>query len=118
MTEDIDSSRVVSRQARCNLAYEDNIQEVSMSSPVMSSWSVALRGLAALALGVFALGRPRSVILGVVLVFGAYALVDGILTLISAAKEDAEYGRGWLVLEGLADIFIGLVTLAWPGIAI
>ena len=87
-----------------------------MSSPVMSSWSVALRGIAALGLGFFALMRPGSVLLGLILVFGAYAVVDGILTLVSAAKENAEYGRGWLVLEGLADIFVGLATLVWPGI--
>ena len=96
----------------------DNIQEASMSSPVMSSWSVAVRGIAALVLGFFALTRPGSVLLGLVLVFGAYALVDGILTLVSAAKGNAEYGRGWLVLEGLADIFIGLATFLWPAITV
>src|SRR5215813_4978079 len=57
-------------------------------------------------------------LLGLVLVFGAYTLVDGILTLVSAAKKNAEYGRGWLVLEGLADIFIGVVTFIWPGITV
>jgi len=82
----------------------------------MSSWSVAVRGIIALVFGFFALTRPVSALLGLVLVFGAYALVDGILTLVSAAKENAEYGRGWLVLEGLADIFIGLATFVWPGI--
>jgi uncharacterized membrane protein HdeD (DUF308 family) len=87
-----------------------------MSSPVMSSWSVAVRGIAALLLGFFALARPGSALLALVLVFGAYALIDGILTLVSAAKENPEYGRGWLVLEGLADILIGLVTFVWPGI--
>ena len=87
-----------------------------MSSPVMSSWSVAVRGIIALVFGFFALTRTASMLLGLVLVFGAYALVDGIVTLVSAAKENAEYGRGWLVLEGLADIFIGLATFVWPGI--
>jgi uncharacterized membrane protein HdeD (DUF308 family) len=87
-----------------------------MSSPVMSSGSVALRGIAALVLGFFALTRPGSVLLGLVLLFGAYALVDGILALVSAAKEHAEYGGGWLVLEGVVDILIGLATFAWPGI--
>ena len=89
-----------------------------MSSPVMSSWSVALRGIAALIFGFFALRRPGAVLLGMVLVFGAYALVDGILTLVSAAKENPEYGRGWLVLEGLVGILIGLATFAWPGITV
>jgi uncharacterized membrane protein HdeD (DUF308 family) len=112
----IDFPRAESWQVICNLVYGDNIQEVSMSSPVMSSWSVALRGIAALVFGLLALARPGSVLIGLVLVFGAYALVDGVLTLVSAAKEHAEYGRGWLVLEGVADIFIGLVALVWPGI--
>ena len=87
-----------------------------MSSPVMSSRGVAWRGVAALVFGFFALLRPGSVLLGLVLLFGAYCLVDGILTLVSAAKERAEYGRGWLVLEGVVDIVIGLVTFALPGI--
>jgi len=76
---------------------------------------MALRGIAALVLGFFALARPGSVLLGLVLLFGIYVLVDGILTLVSAAKERAEYGRGWLVLEGVVDILIGLATFAWPG---
>jgi uncharacterized membrane protein HdeD (DUF308 family) len=87
-----------------------------MSSPVMSSGSVALRGIAALALGFFALIRPGSVLMALVLLFGAYALVDGVLALVSAAKGNSEYGRGWLVLEGLVDIVIGLATFVWPGI--
>src|SRR5262245_30512808 len=89
-----------------------------MSSPVMSSGSVALRGIAALVLGIFALTRPASVLLGLVLLFGVYVLVDGILTLVSAARGRAEYGRGWLVLEGVVDIVIGLATFAWPGITL
>jgi uncharacterized membrane protein HdeD (DUF308 family) len=82
----------------------------------MSSGSVALRGIAALVFGFFALTRPSSVLVGLVLLFGVYLLVDGILTLVSAAKGHAEYGRGWLVLEGVADIVIGLATFVWPGI--
>src|SRR5262249_21597138 len=89
-----------------------------MSSPVMSSGSVAGRGIAALVLGVFALIWPGAVLLGLAFLFGGYALVDGILTLVSAAKEHKEYGRGWLVLEGLLDILIGLAAFAWPGITI
>ena len=89
-----------------------------MSSPVMSSWSVAVRGIIALVFGFFALTRPASMLLGLVLVFGAYALVDGILTLVSAAKEHAEYGRGWLVLEGSVDILIGIAAFVWPGITV
>jgi uncharacterized membrane protein HdeD (DUF308 family) len=82
----------------------------------MSSGSVALRGIAALIFGFFALARPGHVLVGLIIVFGAYAIVDGILALVSAARENAEYGRGWLVLEGLTGIVIGLATFVWPGI--
>jgi uncharacterized membrane protein HdeD (DUF308 family) len=85
-------------------------------SPVMSSWSVALRGIAALVFGFLALTVPGPVLMGLVLLFGAYALVGGILALVSAVKEKAEYGRGWRVLEGLAGIALGIMTFAWPGI--
>src|SRR5262245_52180454 len=112
----IDSLGIVSRQVRCDLVYRNDIQEVSMSSPVMSSRTVALRGIAALIFGFLAVTRPASVLVGLVLVFGTYALVDGILTLFSAAKHNPEYGRGWLVLEGLVDILVGLATFVWPGI--
>src|SRR5262245_19973062 len=86
-----------------------------MLLPVMSSRSAALRGFAALILGFLALARPGSVIVGFVLLFGAYVLVDGVLALAAAAKKNVD-GRGWLVLEGFTDIVVGLVALVWPGI--
>ena len=89
-----------------------------MSSPVMSSGGLALRGIAAVVFGIFAVTRPGSVLMALVLLFGAYVLVDGILTLVSAAKERAETGRGWRVLEGVVDIVIGLATFVWPGITL
>lgn len=85
-------------------------------SPVMSSWSVALRGIAALVFGFLAIALPGPVLLGLVLLFGAYALASGVLALVSAVKEKAEYGRGWRVLEGVAGIALGIVTFVWPGI--
>ena len=79
-----------------------------MRSAVMSSSSVAMRGIAALVLGLIALLLPGPALFALVFLFGAYALVDGILSLVAAAKENAEYGRGWLVLEGVAGIVVGL----------
>ena len=50
------------------------------------------------------------------LLFGAYALWDGVFTLISAFR--AEGDRRWpLILEGLVGIAAGLVTFFWPGAA-
>jgi uncharacterized membrane protein HdeD (DUF308 family) len=87
-----------------------------MLSPVMSSWSVAVRGIAALVFGLIALFLPGPALFALVFLFGAYALADGIFALVSAVREDPEYGRGWLVLEGIVGIIVGLATFAWPGI--
>jgi uncharacterized membrane protein HdeD (DUF308 family) len=51
-----------------------------------------------------------------VLLFGAYALWDGVFAIIGAFRAEGE--RRWiLVLEGLVGIAAGLVTFFWPGAA-
>jgi uncharacterized membrane protein HdeD (DUF308 family) len=94
------------------------LEAVFMESPVMSSRSVAIRSIVALGLGLIALLRHDQALVNLVSLFGAYALVAGILALVSAAKHNAEYGRRWMVLEGIAGILIGLATFARPGITL
>ena len=84
----------------------------------MGSRSIAIRGIVALGLGLIALLLHAQALAGLVSLFGAYALVAGILALVSAAKHNAEYGRRWMVLEGIAGILIGLATFASPGITL
>ena len=47
-------------------------------------WAVALRGVAAILFGVLALVWPGITVFALVIVFGAYALVDGAFTLVAA----------------------------------
>jgi uncharacterized membrane protein HdeD (DUF308 family) len=53
-----------------------------------------------------------------VLLFGVYALVDGVVTAGTAlfGGSPAAGRRGWLLFAGVTGIAAGLVTLAWPGI--
>jgi uncharacterized membrane protein HdeD (DUF308 family) len=81
----------------------------------MSSWSLVVRGLAALTLGAVALFLPVEALLGLVILFGAYALVNGILAIFAAMKRNVD-GRGWLLVEGLAGIAAGIITFAVPGL--
>jgi uncharacterized membrane protein HdeD (DUF308 family) len=54
-----------------------------------------------------------------VLLFGAYALVDGVLALVSALRHRATYEHWWvLLLEGLTGVLAGIVTFVWPGITV
>jgi uncharacterized membrane protein HdeD (DUF308 family) len=80
-------------------------------------WVVAVRGVAALLFGLLALIWPDITISALVLLFGAFALVDGVFTVAAAfGDRRAEGRRGWLLLQGLAGVAAGVVTFAWPGI--
>ena len=79
-------------------------------------WTLVLRGLAAIIFGVLAYVWPDITFTVLVLLFGAYALWDGVFALVSAFRTQGE--RRWaLVLEGLVGIAAGLVTFFWPGAA-
>lgn len=84
-------------------------------------WAVALRGALAILFGVTALLWPGITLFALVLLFGAYSLVDGVITLAAALdRRDRGTtdtgGRIWLVVQGVAGILIGLLTFVWPGI--
>src|SRR5690349_2272590 len=83
-------------------------------------WAVALRGGAAILFGVLALVWPGITVFALVIVFGAYALVDGAFTLVAAfGNRDGGRTRGsraWLFASGIAGILTGIIAAVWPGI--
>jgi uncharacterized membrane protein HdeD (DUF308 family) len=81
-------------------------------------WTVALRGALAVAFGVVALIWPDITLHALVLLFGFYALVDGLLALAALLVGGRLVAdrRGWLVVEGIAGIVAGVVSFLWPGI--
>ncbi|GIF00828.1 HdeD family acid-resistance protein [Paractinoplanes rishiriensis] len=83
-------------------------------------WAVALRGVAAILFGVLALVWPGITVFALVIVFGAYALADGVFTLAAAfGNRDGDRRRGnraWLFARGIAGILAGIIAFAWPGI--
>jgi uncharacterized membrane protein HdeD (DUF308 family) len=80
-------------------------------------WMFAVRGVAAVIFGVLALIWPGQTLQALVLVFGAYALVDGIFAVIAGIAARGSFDRWWAVLlEGVAGIIIGLLTFFWPNI--
>ena len=80
-------------------------------------WIVLLRGIAAIVFGVLAFAWPGLTLLTLVLLYGAYALVDGIIALAAAFTGRAmPLPTWWLIVVGLLGIAAGLVTFLWPGI--
>ncbi|HTS81231.1 MAG TPA: HdeD family acid-resistance protein [Myxococcaceae bacterium] len=75
---------------------------------------IALRGALAIVFGVVALAWPASAFTAIVLIFGAYAFVDGVFALIALFRGAAK-DRFWvMVLEAVVGIGIGILTIARP----
>jgi len=79
-------------------------------------WLLLLRGICAIMFGILTFVWPGITLLTLVLLYGAYALVDGVLALAAAAMGGAPAPRWWLALVGLLGIAVGIMTFAWPGI--
>jgi uncharacterized membrane protein HdeD (DUF308 family) len=78
-------------------------------------WTLILRGLIAIAFGLAAFTWPGLTAGVLVLLFGFYALADGIFCLLSAFGRGRE-DRWLLVLEGVVGLWAGVVTLRSPAI--
>jgi uncharacterized membrane protein HdeD (DUF308 family) len=82
-----------------------------------SWWLLLLRGLAAIAFGVLTWVQPGISLAVLVLLFGAYAMADGIFGswMAIAGRKDHEYW--WvLLLAGLVGIGVGVLTFLAPGL--
>jgi uncharacterized membrane protein HdeD (DUF308 family) len=81
-------------------------------------WVLALRGLAGAIFGVLAFMWPGITLFSLVILFGAYALVNGLFSFILAAKAPKGYPNfGSLILAGIFGVLAGLITFFWPGIS-
>jgi uncharacterized membrane protein HdeD (DUF308 family) len=79
-------------------------------------WLVVLRGVAAIIFGILAFAWPGITLLTLVLFWGAFALVDGVLAIISAVKGGNPMPRWWLAIVGIAGIAAGALTFLMPGL--
>ena len=81
-----------------------------------SWWMLLVRGIIAILFGIAAFIWPGLTIEALVSLFGAYALIDGIVAVIVGIQQYGETQRWWAVLlEGIAGIALGALTLFWPG---
>jgi uncharacterized membrane protein HdeD (DUF308 family) len=78
-------------------------------------WALVLRGIAAIIFGVLTFFWPGATIAVLVIFFGVYALIDGILAIVSAIRA-AERHRRWgaFLMEGIVGILAGLFALFAP----
>src|SRR5581483_4000087 len=78
-------------------------------------WTI-LRGVAAIVFGVIALTRPGITWVVVMSFFAAYALIDGIGSIIAALSKETPQDRPWglLLLRGVLGIVLAAMWWAWP----
>jgi uncharacterized membrane protein HdeD (DUF308 family) len=81
-------------------------------------WLLLLRGIAAILFGILAFIWPGLTLVTLVLMFGAFALVDGAIVLGAAFSGAAKpVPTWWLILVGLLGIAAGIITFLWPGMS-
>lgn len=92
--------------------------EATMLEHLSRNWGwVVLRGVAGVLFGLLAFAWPGLTLAALVIVWGAYALADGVLALISAWRVRDQGKPFWaLAIVGLLGIAAGIVTFIWPGI--
>src|SRR2546425_10105168 len=92
-------------------------RDMDIDSLARNWWALALRGVAAMIFGVLAFVLPGVTLAVLILLFGGYALVEGILNVIAAVRGRGDDQPWWaLLLEGLVSIAAGIVAFVVPGV--
>jgi uncharacterized membrane protein HdeD (DUF308 family) len=80
-------------------------------------WALLIRGILAIAFGMLAIVWPGETLLILITLFGAYAFIDGIFSIVAAVRA-AERHIHWiaLLLEGILGLIVGVVAFFHPGL--
>jgi uncharacterized membrane protein HdeD (DUF308 family) len=82
------------------------------------NWTaLAIRGVVAIAFGVVAFVLPGLTLGVLILLFAAYAIVDGVSALITGLRHPTSKRPDWLLIAGgVAGIVVGIIAIFLPGI--
>ena len=77
--------------------------------------TLILRALVTIAFGVLLVALPIISLTALILLFGAYALVDGVLILTMGLRmRSGEPGRSVALIAGAFAVGVGIATFFWP----
>jgi uncharacterized membrane protein HdeD (DUF308 family) len=80
-------------------------------------WVPVIRGIAAIAFGFIAFAYPGLALATLVLLFGAWVLIDGVFRIVGAtAGRDSDPDWGFHLIVGILGVVIGFLTFHSPGI--
>ena len=85
-----------------------------------AKWALVLRGVIALAIGVFILWRPMESIASLALVIALWAMFVGVVQIVHALELRAVLDRWWvLLLTGLVSLVFGIAAIYYyPGLSL
>jgi uncharacterized membrane protein HdeD (DUF308 family) len=82
---------------------------------VRNWWLVAVRGILAVLFGLVIVIWRVPVFETVLVGFGSYAIVDGLVAIAFALRASGAHAAGWpIALEGLVSVALGTLTFVWP----
>jgi uncharacterized membrane protein HdeD (DUF308 family) len=87
-----------------------------MTFALRNWWYLALRGAFSILFGLVAVLFPWQVLTTLMMLFGVYALFDGLIALGYAIRVSPQERVWVLFLEGALGIIIGVTTILWPHI--
>lgn len=98
------------------MATSESLQD-GMLRDLKRNWGwIVVRGIAGVLFGVLAFIWPVVTVTVLVLLWGAYALADGVLALLAAVRIRDRGKPFWgLLIVGVLGILAGILTFLWPG---
>lgn len=90
-----------------------------MDSKIVSRiwWALAIQGVLAILFGIVAFFYTGQTLLALIFVFGVFAVLSGIASLVAAVRAGEAHQRwGWLAASGILSVAAGIVAFVWPGI--
>ncbi len=104
------------RSSNPALNHADHIPRPIMRALADRWWVFLIRGIAAVLFGALAFIWPGVTLVTLVLLYGIFALFDGVIAIMGAIRGSEYVSRWWLAIVGLLGIAAGAITLLWPGI--
>lgn len=99
-----------------HVAGPHDLQHPMLHALAKNWWLVLLRGLCAIIFGILAFAWPGITLVTLVLLYGGFALADGILAIAASIIGGHPAPRWWLAVMGLLGISAGILTFVWPAI--
>jgi uncharacterized membrane protein HdeD (DUF308 family) len=79
-------------------------------------WAIVIRGVMAILFGLAVFAFPGISLLGLIVLFGIFAIVSGFFALMSLKSPPGNESTWMVLLEGITGIAVGIIAFIWPGL--